>query len=134
VRTGWIAAGIAIALFAAGCGGGSGVDRQASDQLTTAVAGVRAAASADDVTLASARLDDLRRMVLFLRLRGDVSDHAAGRILGAADAVAADLDLIPTTTTTSTSTTTTTTTPTTTPQPFPPHGHHGHGNGNDNGD
>jgi hypothetical protein len=119
---------VALVLLVAGCGGGSGIDRQASDQLATAVAGVRAAANAHDVTLASARLDDVRRMVLFLRLHGDLSEHAAGRILQATDEVATDLQLVPTTTTTSTTTTTT---------PAPPssserHGHHGNGNGNGN--
>jgi hypothetical protein len=72
-------------------------------------------------------------MVVSLRSRGELSDAEAGRILVAADAVGADLSLIPTTTT-STSTTTTTT-----PAPPPPPGkkdHHGHPNigGGDNGD
>jgi hypothetical protein len=126
-----LAACAALVLLGAGCGGGSGVDHQASDQLATAVAGVRAAANAHDATLASSRLDDVRRMVLFLRVRGDLSDRAAGRILVDADAVGTSLGLIPTTTTTTTMTTTTTTT--LPPPPAPSLGDHGHGNGNGNG-
>jgi hypothetical protein len=118
---------IAFALVAAGCSGGSGIDRQASDQLVAAVARVRAAARAHDVAGANARLGDVRNMVAFLRARGDLSGAAAGRILGAADGVATDLLLIPTTTTTTTSTTTTL------PPPAPER-KKGHGRGGGNGD
>jgi hypothetical protein len=122
------ACAVAVALFGAGCGGGSGVSPQASDQLTGAVARVRAAARAHDVVGANARLGDVRRMVTFLRARGDVSGAAAARILEAANEVAADLGLIPTTPTTTT--TTTTTTPPPPPAPEKGKGHHGHGGGN----
>jgi hypothetical protein len=126
------ACGLAFALCAAGCGGRPGIDRQASDQLASAVARVRAAARAHDVVGAKARLDDVRRMVVVLRAHGDLSQSAAGRILVAADAVGSDLRLIPTTTTSTSTTTTTTTT-----LPPPPAGkqkdHHGKGSG-DNGD
>jgi hypothetical protein len=120
---------VAFGILAAGCGGGSGINRQASEQLVTAVARVRAAARAHDVVGATARLGDVRRMVAVLRARGDLSDSAAGRILGAASAVATDLRLIPTTTTTTTSTTTTTT-----PTQPPPPKKKGHGHGGDQGD
>jgi hypothetical protein len=124
---------LAFGLVATGCGGGSSIDRQASQQLAGAVARVRAAARAHDVAGARARLDDVRRMLALLRARGDVSDAAARRILAAADAVGTDLRLIPTTTTTSTSTTTTTP-----PRRPPPNGkkdHHGRAKGDGgNGD
>jgi hypothetical protein len=124
------ACGLAFALCAGGCGGHGGISRQASAELESAVARVRAAARVHDVAGARTRLDAVRQMVVSLRSRGDLTDAQAGRILVAADAVGADLSLIPTTTT-STSTTTTTT-----PAPPPPPAkkdHHGHGHG-DNGD
>src|SRR5262249_44464857 len=120
---------IAVVLAAAGCSGSSGIDRQASDQLGTAVARVRAAARAHDVVDANARVGAVRGMVAVVRARGDLSDGAAGRILGAANAVAADLRLIPTTTTTTSSTTTTTPAP-----PPAPERKKGHDHGGDHGD
>jgi hypothetical protein len=132
VRTRRLAAtAVAFALLAQGCGTHTGIDRQASDELTTAVAQVRAAARAHDVAGAQAGLDDVRRMVASLRDHRDLSDATAGRILVATDEVAADLRLIPTTTT-STSSTTTTTRPA--PPPPPKKGHHGQGNGDQGGD
>jgi hypothetical protein len=127
------ACALAFALCGAGCGGHSGINRQASDRLTSAVAGVRAAARAHDVVAARARLDAVRRMVVSLRARGDLSDAVAGRILVAADAVGSDLSLIPTTTTSTSTTTTTTTTTQPAPPPAGKKDHHGHGKG-DNGD
>jgi hypothetical protein len=127
------ACGLAFALCASACGGHGGISRSASAQLANAVAGVRAAARAHDVTAARARLDDVRRIVVSLKARGDLGDAAARRILVAADEVGGDLSLISTTTT---STTTTTTQPAPSPTVPPvekPKGHHGHGHG-DNGD
>jgi hypothetical protein len=125
------ACAVTFALCAAGCGGHSSIDRQASEQLAGVVAQVRAAARAHDVVAANARLDDIGRMVALLRARGDVSEGAARRILAAADAVRTDLRLVATTTT-STSTTSSTTSP---PPPDKRKEHHGHGKGGgDNGD
>jgi hypothetical protein len=125
------ACALAFALCGAGCGAHAGINRQASAQLESAVAGIRAAARAHDVVAARTRLDVVRRMVVSLRSRGDLSDVAAGRILLAADAVGADLGLIPTTT--STATTTLAPAQSTPPPPGNKKDHHGRGNG-DNGD
>lgn len=140
------AGSVAFGLAAAGCGGHSNIDRQASVQLESAVARVRAAAAARDVAGANARLAEVRRMVALFRAHRDLSAAAAARILtaAAAAAVGSDLSLIPTTTT-PTTTTPTTTTPTTIPQkPAPPKpggppppapaknkDHHGRGGGED---
>jgi hypothetical protein len=122
----------ALLIVAAGCGGKTAIDARASDQLTAAVARVRAAARDHDVAGAGARLDDLRRIVLLLRANGDLTDAAAGRILAAADGVGSDLRLIPTTTSTTTiSPTTTTPNPPSPPPPRPDKRHHGKGDGND---
>ena len=128
----WIA-GIATAvLFSAallsGCGGHTAMTRDASAQLTAAVARVRAAAVAHDTATASARLDDVRKRVLLLRATGELSQAAGDRILSAADLVASDLPLASTTTSTTTTTSTSTSTSTTTSTvPAPPRGkdHHG---------
>jgi hypothetical protein len=96
------------------CGGHPAITRDASAQLTAAVARVRAAAVAHDTATASARLDDVRKSVLLLRANGELSQAAAGRILSAADLVASDLPLASTTTTTTTPTSPSTSTTTST--------------------
>ena len=104
-------------LCIAACGSGtSGVSAPAGALLHTRVAAIRTAASHGDRSAAADQLTQLRDSVAALRARGEISDAAAKRILGAAATVQTELALLPPPSTT----TTTTIEPTTTTKPKPP--------------
>jgi hypothetical protein len=104
------------------CGSGEAdVSEPAARLLDAQVAAVRTAAAGRDRAGAAQQLTSLRTSVARLREQGEISGDAAARIGRAADAVEAQLTLIPLPTTT---TTTTTTAP---PPPEDKHGPRGHG-------
>jgi hypothetical protein len=100
------------------CGGDEAdVSKPAAKLLHAQVAAVRTAAVSRDRAATAEQLASLRANAVRLRKQGEITGDAAARIGRAADAVAAQLALIPLPTTTTTTTTT------------PPHddeGGHGH--------
>lgn len=88
------------------CGGGDAeVSEPAARLLHAQVTAVRTAAAGRDRSGAAEQLASLRASLVRLRKQGEISGDAAVRIGRAADAVAAQLTLIPLPTTTTTTTT-----------------------------
>jgi hypothetical protein len=89
----------------AACGGDDvGVSEPAARLLHAQVTAVRTAAASRDRAGAAEQLASLRTNLTRLRKQGEISGDAAARIGRAADAVAAQLTLIPLPTTTTTTT------------------------------
>jgi predicted component of type VI protein secretion system len=100
-------AGALTAALLAGCGSSSpSISQDASTQLDLQAQAVRNAAAALDRDGAETALADLRRSVEELRARNKISADRKSKVLGAAAAVEAQLQSIPTTTTTTTPPTT----------------------------
>jgi hypothetical protein len=101
------AAGLLVAglVVLGACGGGEpDVSEPAARLLDAQVAAVRTAAAGRDRAATAEQLASLRANVARLRQQGEITRDAATRIERAADAVAAQLTLIPLPTTTTTTT------------------------------
>ena len=95
-------------LMLSACGdNGSGVSTSAGKQLNAQVDAIRSTAARADRSTAAQQLALLRASVDQLQSDGELNASAAARIRRAADAVAAELVLLPAPTTTTTTTTTT---------------------------
>jgi len=96
--------GVSVALSAGALGacGGPGLTPDASRELITDVADVRAATASGDRAVADVALAELRASVERLQASEAIEDDKATEILAAASDVEAALALMPTTTTTTT--------------------------------
>lgn len=103
---------VAAGLLLSACGdNGSGVSASAGKHLNAQVDAIRTTAARADRSTAARQLALLRASVDQLQSDGELNAAAATRIRRAADAVAAELVLLPAPTTTTTTTTTTTSPP-----------------------